>query len=188
MMSPWTFLGSRRFEKIAADAGATVNILPITTGDVFAVTGGLPLPKRHPARQAYRLVELARWRDHFAIEMTIQPTHFPANDQPAARMVVAAKQAGADALALAHHFMAALWQRDLNTADGDTLVMLAGELGHDGDALKAASEAGAAGDELAANTALAIERNVFGVPWYDVAGIPFWGQDRLDFVAEALRT
>lgn len=186
-MSPWTFLGSGRIARLAADAGASLNIMPINTGEVFAATGGLPLPKRHPARQAYRLAELARWRHRLAPDMVIEPTHFPANDEPASRMVIAAKQAGEDAVGLAHHLMAALWERNLETANPAVLTMLAGELGLDGGALQAAGDGDAVSAERTANTALAIERGVFGVPWYVIDGENFWGQDRLDFVAERLK-
>ena len=59
--SPWTYLGHERFARIARAAGATVNLLPADYGKVFPVSGGLPLGQRAPQRQAYRLVDLARF-------------------------------------------------------------------------------------------------------------------------------
>src|SRR5215475_7710046 len=56
--SPWTFLGSKRFEVIAKKHNAHVSIWPVDFGSVFAESGGLPLPKRAPQRQAYRMMEL----------------------------------------------------------------------------------------------------------------------------------
>jgi 2-hydroxychromene-2-carboxylate isomerase len=50
--SPWTYLGSKRFEAIVKKHGAHVTIWPVDFGSVFAVSGGLPLPKRAPQRQA----------------------------------------------------------------------------------------------------------------------------------------
>ena len=41
-------------------------------------------------------------------------------------------------------------------------------------------------DELRARTARAVERGVFGVPAMFVNGELYWGQDRLDWVEEAL--
>ena len=61
--SPWTYLGHARFMHIAAEAGVTVRVLPVDLGSkIFPVSGGLPLGQRAPQRQAYRLLELARWR------------------------------------------------------------------------------------------------------------------------------
>ena len=58
--SPWAYLGHARFARIADAAGATVRVRPVDLGTVFPISGGLPLAKRAPQRQAYRLVELAR--------------------------------------------------------------------------------------------------------------------------------
>ena len=37
-----------------------------------------------------------------------------------------------------------------------------------------------------AYTQQAIDRGVFGVPWYVFEDVPFWGQDRLEFLEMAL--
>ena len=60
-ISPFAYLGFERFTAIAAKHHATVAVKPINLGDVFPISGGLPLSKRAPQRQAYRLVELQRW-------------------------------------------------------------------------------------------------------------------------------
>ena len=116
IMSPWSYLGSARFSELAAKSGRNVVIHPMNVGEVFANSGGLPLPKRHPKRQAYRLVELARWKDELGMDkMVIEPDNFPANDANGGKMIAAAKLRGDDAVALAHHYMAGLWERDLPT-------------------------------------------------------------------------
>ena len=61
--SPWTYLGHARLVQMAAKHGAQVRLKPVDLGKVFPVSGGLPLAQRAPQRQAYRLLELARWRD-----------------------------------------------------------------------------------------------------------------------------
>ena len=43
-------------------------------------------------------------------------------------------------------------------------------------------------DALKAATEAAVARGVFGAPTFFVNGTMFWGQDRLDFVREALTT
>ena len=78
--SPWTHLGAARIEAMAMAHGATMRIYPVDFGAIFAVSGGLPLVKRAPQRQAYRLQELARWREHLGIPINVQPKHFPSSE------------------------------------------------------------------------------------------------------------
>ena len=54
--SPWTYLGHARLVALAKKHGAKINIKPMDLGKIFPLSGGLPLPKRAPQRQAYRLV------------------------------------------------------------------------------------------------------------------------------------
>jgi 2-hydroxychromene-2-carboxylate isomerase len=184
--SPWTYLGSARFTEIVRRHGALVRVKPVDYGRIFAVSGGLPLAKRPPQRQKYRLVELARWRDHLGVRLNLRPRFFPAAEAQAARLVIACRQAGGDALALAHAILRAQWAEERDIADAATLAAIAMELGHDAAALQRA----AAGEEVAAayaaDTDEAIARDVFGAPSYVVAGEIFWGQDRLDFLDRRL--
>ncbi|MFL5325457.1 MAG: DsbA family protein, partial [Microvirga sp.] len=62
LSSPWAYIGHRLFMTIAERQRVAVNYKPVFLGRVFAQTGGLPLPQRHPVRQRYRLVDLQRWR------------------------------------------------------------------------------------------------------------------------------
>lgn len=185
--SPWTYLGHARFVAIAAAAGANVTIKPIAVAEVFAVTGGLPLGKRHPARQAYRLIELERWRSFLDVPLNLHPKFFPTNDEPGRRLIVAARQAGVDALGLAGALLRAVWAEERDISDRATLEAIVAACGLSGE-LFAAAESQAVSDEIAASTAEAIERNVIGVPNYYVDGLPHWGQDRLDFVERALKS
>ena len=90
LRSPWAYLGSRRLEEIAARHGAEIAVKPVDYGTIFPRTGGLPLPKRAPERQAYRLVELRRWRAHLDMPLNLHPAHFAVDENLAARVVMAA--------------------------------------------------------------------------------------------------
>ena len=185
LVSPWTYLGGPRLEEIARRAGATVYDKPADFGRIFPASGGLPLARRAPQRQAYRL-SFGRWRDFLGVELNLRPKHFPAPDDLAARVVVAAKRAGADAGRLSHAILRAVWAEERDVADPGTLRAVAAENGLDGAALLAAAETGAVREAYAANTAEAIARGVFGAPSYVYRGELFWGQDRLDFLERAL--
>jgi len=186
-ISPWTYLGSARFRRIAEETGAKVNVRPVNLGKVFPATGGLPLAKRAPERQAYRLVELKRWSEYLGVPIRLHPKHFPADDRLASRLVLAARERGEDALALAHALGRAVWEEERDIADVETLVAIAGEAGLDGRALLGEALKPEMEDLLESETAAAIESGIFGAPSYVIDGEIFWGQDRLDFVERKLK-
>lgn len=186
--SPWAFLGSAEFMAIAKRRGVDVNVKPAKFGEIFAQTGGLPLPKRSPERRAYRMMELKRWRARRGIPMVLEPKSFPADETAAARLVIAAARQGLDALRLASEIGASLWVRDENMAEPAVLAAAAARAGLDAAAIRAAGPDDEALDTAwTGNTAEALSRGVFGAPSYVLAsGEIFWGQDRLDFLDAAL--
>jgi len=185
-MSPWTYLGHLRFAGMLARFGAQVNVKPVDYSRIFPVSGGLPVKQRAPQRQAYRMIELRRWREHLGLPLNLEPKYFPYATDAASFMIIAAdQQRGAQpAMQLAYGIMQACWVQERNCADAATLDQIATAVGLDGAELRAREgEAKAAYD---AYTREAIERQVFGAPTYVVDGEIFWGQDRLDFVKRAL--
>ena len=181
-ISPYAYLGHDRLVAIAQKHGATIAVKPINLGEVFPVSGGLPLSKRAPQRQAYRLVELARWSQYLNKPMTIQPRFFPVNGDLAAYWILAANELGSpQALALAGAVGRAIWEQDRNIADAATMQAIALECGLPA-ALAARAQAPDIAEKYAALTQEAIARGVFGAPTYVVADELFWGQDRLDFL------
>lgn len=186
--SPWAYLGHERFVALARKYGAQVEIKPCDLGRVFNVSGGLPLAKRPPQRQAYRLVELKRWSDFLHIPLNPQPKFFPVPPDSAAKLIIATRLAhGTDAaLQVTGAIMRALWAEDKNIADTATLAAIVFDCGHDGNALLKSAETASVQGEYDRFTDEAIAANVFGSPWYIVDGEPFWGQDRLEFVERAL--
>ncbi|WP_027283940.1 2-hydroxychromene-2-carboxylate isomerase [Rubritepida flocculans] len=186
--SPWAYLGARRIETLCARYGATLRLWPVDFSVIFPASGGLPLPRRAPQRQAYRLVELARWRDHLGLPLTLAPRHFPVQEAPLAQAVIALREREGDAPAirLAHRIMAAIWADDANPADPATFAALAAECGLDGPALLRAAEDPRWAAMRQADSEAALAKGVFGAPSYVIEGEIFWGQDRLDFVERRL--
>jgi carboxymethylenebutenolidase len=185
--SPWTYLGHDRLVAMAHQAGAQVHLMPADFGQIFAASGGLPLGKRAPQRQAYRLVELARFRDHLGLPLNLQPRFFPVAVDDAARLLIAAQLAAGSevALKLSAAVFAAVWAQERNIADAGTLAELLAEQGLPADWLDDAHSAQV--QELyEAHTRQAIATGVFGAPSYVVDGEIFWGQDRLDLLERRL--
>ena len=185
--SPWAYLGHQRFADLARAADASINVLPVDFGKVFTVSGGLPLARRAPQRQAYRLVELQRFSDWLELPLELHPKYFPVPGDAAARLILAVgEQHGNDAaMRLTGAVLRAVWAEQLNIDDPDTLRQLLRRCDlslscHDdsqGPGMQARYEA---------VTQQAIDAGVFGAPSYVIDGEVFWGQDRLDFVERRL--
>jgi 2-hydroxychromene-2-carboxylate isomerase len=185
--SPWTYLGHQRFRDIAHATGATINLLPADLGRVFPASGGLPVGKRAPQRQAYRLVELSRYSQWLHAPLNLQPKFFPVAPDEASRLIIAvqAEEGVDEAMRLTGAILRSVWVDEANIADEALLAQLLVECGLPAKRLDD-SHSQAAHVEYDANTQRAIEAGVFGAPSYVIAGEIFWGQDRLDFVERRL--
>jgi 2-hydroxychromene-2-carboxylate isomerase len=186
--SPFAYLGHAHFVAMAKQHQVQIALKPFDLSKVFGVSGGVPLAKRAPQRQAYRLKELARWSAYRGLPMNLQPTYFPVQSDAAARLIIATQLAHGTnaALDLSGAIMSAIWAEQKNIADADTLLAIANNLGHEGATLLKSSETASVQAEFDRFTEEANAANVFGAPWYIVDGEGYWGQDRLDFVERAL--
>ncbi len=184
--SPWTYLGHRRFANLVESHGLDVRVHPVDFARViFPATGGLPVGKRSPQRQAYRLVELERWRKYLDVKLNIHPKFWPADETLGAGMVLAA--GSTDAVSLAGAILRAVWAEDRDIADRNTLLAIAGECNLDAEGLMTMAELDTVAQQRVTESEEAIERGVFGAPTYLFKGEPFWGQDRLDFLERAIK-
>ncbi len=185
--SPWTYLGHARLETIAREAGAKIRVFPVDLGRVFPVSGGLPLPKRAPQRQAYRLTELKRYSEFLKLPMTIQPKFFPVNGDDAAKLIIAVDMhdGSAQAMRLAGAILKACWAEERNIASEHTFAEILQALSLPASRIEQAHTQ-AVQERYDSDTQRAIELGVFGAPSYVIDGEIFWGQDRLDFVQRKL--
>ena len=187
-VSPWAFLGHARFVNLLRDSGASVSVRPVDFGAISPASGGLPLAKRAPQRQAYRLVELKRFADALQVPLNPQPAFFPVPADPAALLIVAASEReGQDAaLDLAGRFGAAVWVEQRDIGDEATRRAIVAEAGLPDD-LHARAAVPEIAQRYADYTQQALAAGVFGAPSYVVDGEIFWGQDRLGFLARRLQ-
>ena len=186
--SPWAYIGHKPFQDLVKAYDLQVNYKPVALGVVFSETGGLPLGKRHPARQRYRMVELQRWRDRRGLDFHLQPKHWPFDGRLPDGLVIAALEAGHNPDALLRRAFPAVWEEQRDLGDPAVLVQLADESGLPGQQLveRAASEA--IGAIYVQNQLDAIAADVFGSPAYVLNGEVFWGQDRIELLADALKS
>jgi 2-hydroxychromene-2-carboxylate isomerase len=183
--SPWTYLGARRAETIAAKHGAKLILRPIR---IIEANGGIPLRTRLAPRQDYHALELSRWREHLGIPLNLKPRFYPCRTiEIAAKAVIAIQQAGLDATTFSFAVQRALWAEDRDIADVDTLKDIARINAGEAAALLVSDPAPADIEaQWHANLADAESLGIFGTPTYVINGEPFWGQDRLDFVDRKL--
>jgi 2-hydroxychromene-2-carboxylate isomerase len=184
--SVFAYLGSQEFERIVRKHRADVNVKPVHLPTVFERTGGLPLKQRSAERQAYRFIEMRRWRDARGVRLISEPPHFPVDEAPASHIILAANAAGKNPLRLAHAILRAMWAEERNIADHPTLLEIAQRNGEDALGIVAKARDKQVQAQLQANTDEAVHKGVFGSPWYVYRGEPFFGQDRLDFLDRAL--
>jgi 2-hydroxychromene-2-carboxylate isomerase len=186
--SPWAYIGHKAFRDVVATYDLKVNHKPVVLVELFSETGGLPLIKRHPVRQRYRMMELQRWRDKRGLDFHFRPKHVPLNARLADGVAIAAMEAGLDPDPYLRRAFPAVWEQELNLADPGTVTRLADEAGLPGERLVERS----ASDDITAvyekNRQDAIAADVFGSPVYVLDGEVFWGQDRIELLADALKS
>jgi len=186
ILSPWSFIGHEVFGDIARRHGAQIVYKPAPILEVFAQTGGVPVAKRHPSRQAYRLVELQRWRAKRKPLLKLRPKHWPFDADLANCVVLAIAANGGDPFGAIERAFRGVWERDEDLADCAVLSRILTEAGFAADAVLDQAALPATREGYVRNGADAIAAGVFGAPAYVLDGEVFWGQDRLDLLDEAL--
>ena len=186
LLSPWAYIGHASFMDIARRHGVTVNYKPVALAQVFTDTGGLPLAKRHPARQRYRIFELQRWREKRGLSFHLHPKFWPFDGNLADRFVIATVAGGHDPDRFLRGSFAAIWEREQNLGEERTLIDLGRAAHLPATELFAAAKADAAQKRYEANVRDAIAADAFGSPCYVLDGEVFWGQDRLELLDDAL--
>jgi 2-hydroxychromene-2-carboxylate isomerase len=181
--SPWSYIGYTQLPKLEAESAATVVLRPMLLGGVFKATGN-HAPLEVPAKFAWTGKDLARFANRYGVEFRRNP-HFPIITVTLMRGAVAA--AAQDRLpAYSNAVFRAIWVDGLNMNDRSVVAEVLARSGFDPEQLLAATETQPVKDKLRADTEEAVRRGVFGAPTYFVGEEMFFGQDRADFVAEAL--
>lgn len=184
LSSPYSYLAATQIGPLAARHGATVNWKPVVLAAVFKAAGNV-MPATSPPKAQNMFVDLGRWARRYGVPF-VMSSRFPLNTVKPERLIVAAGGTGrAPELALA--LFRAMWVDDRDISAEAEMRAVAEAAGFDAGALLAAIETQPVKDGLRANTDEAIARGMFGAPAFFVGDELFWGNDRLDFVEDALR-
>jgi 2-hydroxychromene-2-carboxylate isomerase len=184
--SPAAYLAYTQIEKIAAQAGATVNWRPMLLGGVFQATENRS-PASVPAKGKYLFKDMARFAKRYGVPFEFNP-FFMINTLPLMRAAAGLQLRGDPRFGeFVDAMFKAVWVHKLNMNDPAVIGQALHDAGFDAAAMLALSSQQDVKDRLKTLTEEAVSRGVFGAPTMFVGPEMFWGQDRLDFVAEALR-
>jgi 2-hydroxychromene-2-carboxylate isomerase len=183
--SPFSYLASLQIDGFARINSAAVVYTPILLGAVLKATGNAS-PMTVPAKGRYMEIELRRWAARYGVAFKPNPHPFLSNTLRLMRTSVGAQKLGF--FPLCHRAIyRAVWAEAQDLGDEATLRQVLDRTGLPATKLMARSSDQDVKDELRRNTEHAIERGVFGAPTFFVGDEMFWGNDRFDFVEEALR-
>lgn len=183
--SPTSYLAYTQLPGICAEAGAELVYRPVLLGGVFQATGNAS-PIAIPAKGRYTLIDMQRFARRYGVPMKMNP-FFPINTLQLMRAATGVQMRQPERFAaLLDCVFKGMWVDALNLGDPAVLGRVLAEAGFDPQALLALTADQEVKDALKANTEAAIKRGMFGAPTMFVGNEMFFGQDRLDFVREAL--
>ncbi|SEA74579.1 2-hydroxychromene-2-carboxylate isomerase [Variovorax sp. YR216] len=183
--SPASYLAATQLPRLCAEAGAELVWKPMLLGGVFQATGNHS-PATIPAKGPYMMKDLARFARRYGVPFQFNP-NFPVNTLLLMRGAVGLQMHEAERFPTYVDAMyRAMWVEPRNLNDPATVGAVLQEAGFDAAKMLALANAQDVKDRLKAATQEAVERGVFGAPTMFVGQQMFWGQDRLDFVREAL--
>jgi 2-hydroxychromene-2-carboxylate isomerase len=183
-VSPFSYLANSQLPALIERTGAELVCRPSLLGGVMKGAGNAP-PFSVPAKGRYVTADLQRWAARYGVPLNPNP-HFPVNTVlPLRAALVLLEDGGFPAY---HEAMfEAMWQEGQNVAEAEVVRSVLEEVGIAADHVLERCQDPAIKDALRANTDEAVERGAFGAPTFFVGDQMFFGNDRLDFVEEALR-
>ena len=183
--SPASYLAYTQLPKLCAQTGASVECKPMLLGGVFQATGNHS-PATIPAKGAYTFTDFARFATRYGVPLATNP-HFPINTLLLMRAAMGLHMTDdARFVPYCNAMYKAIWVDALNLNDPAVVGQVLTTAGIDPASILALANAQGTKDALKTATEAAVARGVFGAPTFFVGNAMFWGQDRLDFVREAL--
>lgn len=184
--SPAAYLASTQIAGIEAATGARAVYKPMLLGGVFQATGNHS-PATIAAKGRYVFTDFARFARRYGVPLKVN-RHFPINTLLLMRGAVGLQLREPERFpAYCKAMFEAIWVDSLDMNDPAVVGGALHRAGFDAQALLALAGEPAVKDALKAATQEAVQRGVFGAPTFFVGDQMFWGQDRIDFVKEALQ-
>lgn len=183
--SPTSYLAYTQLPKICAETGSQLIYQPMLLGAVFKSTGNAS-PANIPIKGCYMQLDLARYATRYQVPLRFNP-YFPINTLLLMRIVTGVQLQQPQRLdELLDCLFRALWVEQRNLGEASVLAATLTQGGFDPQQMLALSNDEEIKTALKDKTEQAIQRGVFGAPSMFVDNQLFFGQDRLDFVRDAL--
>ncbi len=183
--SPTTYLAFTQLPRICADSGAALVCRPMLLGGVFKATGNAS-PVSVPAKGRWMGQDIALWARRYGVPFVFNP-HFPINTLTLMRGAVGLQMRRPELLTpYMDAVFKAIWVQARDLGLPAEVAAVVAPLGLSAEAFTALVSDPEVKATLVARTEEAVARGVFGAPTCFVGNQMFFGQDRLDFVSEAL--
>ncbi|WP_347901204.1 2-hydroxychromene-2-carboxylate isomerase [Pseudomonas purpurea] len=183
--SPTTYLAYTQLPNICEQTGSELIYQPMLLGGVFKATGNAS-PVTIPAKGRYMFQDLNRYAKRYGVPFKLNP-HFPINTLMLMRAVTGMQLRHPERfLAFVDCLFRALWVDGQNLNDPATVAQVLTQEGFDPNEVLALTGDETVKNALKEKTEQAIQRGVFGAPSMFVDEQLYFGQDRLEFVVEAL--
>ncbi len=183
--SPASYLAWTQLPGICADTGGQLVYRPMLLGGVFKATGNAS-PASIPAKGRYMNLDLQRYAARYQVPLRFS-SHFPINTLPLMRLITGVQMRQPERfLSVLDCLFPAMWVRGLNLGDPAVVQEVLEADAFDSQALQALVLDEDVKGQLKDVTEQALQRGVFGAPSLFVDDELFFGQDRLEFVREAL--
>ena len=181
--SPSGYLAWSQLPAIAGETGAEIEYRPVLLGGIFKATNNVT-PAQIPAKGRYLSLDLARFARRYGVPL-VYNSAFPINTIGLMRGAVAALQAG-QLEAYLDVIYPAFWEHDVDLGRPEEVVRCLQEGGLDAEFLMRRTQDDEVKADLRERSDAAVERGLFGIPTMFVGDEMFFGQDRLEWVREAL--
>lgn len=183
--SPASYLAWTQLPRLCAEKRAGLVYKPMLLGGVFQATGNTS-PAAVPVKARYTTIDFERYARRYNVPFLSNP-HFPINTLNLMRIVIGVqiRQPERFEIILTAIFKA-LWVDTLNLNLPELIASTLVEAGFTLEEIQALMSDPEIKSALKANTDEALRRGVFGAPTMFVGDEMFFGQDRLDFVREAI--
>lgn len=185
--SPYSYLASTQLDRIAVEAGASFNWIPVVAADLRL---GEPVPSdTAPAKEQedprYRQADLAAWAEYYGVRFRDPTDRLTYDPRMLARAAVAV---GTEfRVAMMMRVFDAVYVENRTRIDLADCVSWARQIGLDGDDFRKALSDPVVETERYAISERGRARGAFAVPFFFAGARSFFGNDRLVLLEHHLR-
>ena len=186
-VSPYTYLVQTQLPALKERTGARIRLWPMHLLNLMKQVGNVPTTVICGNKMKYATQDIARWVSRYGVPFQFNPHVFAGDPTLALKGALVAQQRGVED-AYNRAVFDAFWGEGLDVNDRAVLARRIDAAGFDGKALLETADTAEYAERLEKNTKLAGERGVFGSPTFIVGDDAFFGNDRLEFLEQRLRS